>query len=106
MPWLRRFYFGAEADGGGPRGGTRGAPAGLAAPPGTVPKARPAATDRSDKRGLKSLVTDIGEIDAKDVNSFPLAGTDMVVRGRAIRALPGARRARGPTFPRTWPPTS
>ena len=36
--------------------------------------------DRSDKRGLKSLVTDIGGINAKDVNSFPLAGTDMVVR--------------------------
>ena len=31
-------------------------------------------------RGLKSLVSDIGDIDARDVSSFPLAGTDIVVR--------------------------
>jgi DNA topoisomerase-1 len=30
--------------------------------------------------GLKSLVGDIGDIDARDVSSFPLAGTDIVVR--------------------------
>jgi len=30
--------------------------------------------------GLKSLVGDISEIDARDVSSFPLAGTDIVVR--------------------------
>jgi DNA topoisomerase-1 len=45
VPWLRRFYFGANGD-----------------------------------RGLKSLVSDIGDIDARDVSSFPLAGTDIVVR--------------------------
>jgi DNA topoisomerase-1 len=45
VPWLRRFYFGANGD-----------------------------------RGLKSLVSAIGDIDARDVSSFPLAGTDIVVR--------------------------
>jgi DNA topoisomerase I len=45
VPWLRRFYFGADAD-----------------------------------RGLKSLVGDIGDIDARDVSSFPLADSDIVVR--------------------------
>jgi DNA topoisomerase-1 len=45
VPWLRRFYFGANGD-----------------------------------RGLKSLVSDIGDIDARDVSSFPLVGTDIVVR--------------------------
>ena len=45
IPWLRRFYFGANGD-----------------------------------RGLKSLVSDIGDIDARDVSSIPLAGTDIMVR--------------------------
>jgi DNA topoisomerase I len=45
VPWLRRFYFGAN-----------------------------------DDRGLQSLVSDISDIDARDVSSFPLAGTDIVVR--------------------------
>ncbi len=45
VPWLRRFYFGANGD-----------------------------------RGLQSLVSDISDIDARDVSSFPLAGTDIVVR--------------------------
>jgi DNA topoisomerase-1 len=45
VPWLRRFYFGAEGE-----------------------------------EGLKSLVSDLGEIDARDVSSFPLAGTDIVIR--------------------------
>ena len=30
--------------------------------------------------GLKALVSDIGDIDARDVSSFPLAGTDIVIR--------------------------
>jgi len=51
VPWLRRFYFGT--DGGGSAG---------------------------QERGLKSLVGDIGDIDAREVSSFPLAGTDIVVR--------------------------
>jgi DNA topoisomerase-1 len=50
VPWLRRFYFGAEGDG--------------------------AAADP----GLKLLVGDISDIDAREVSSFPLAGTDIVVR--------------------------
>ena len=45
VPWLRRFYFGADGE-----------------------------------EGLKQLVSDLGDIDARDVSSFPLAGTDIVVR--------------------------
>jgi DNA topoisomerase-1 len=56
VPWLRRFYFGADgADGDG---------AGAA----------------DDNQGLKSLVSDISDIDAREVSSFPLAGSDIVVR--------------------------
>ncbi len=50
VPWLRRFYFGTEGDGA------------------------------EDDPGLKSLVGDISDIDARDVSSFPLAGSDIVVR--------------------------
>jgi DNA topoisomerase-1 len=50
VPWLRRFYFGDGGEGA------------------------------DHERGLKSLVGDIGDIDARDVSSFPLAGTDIVVR--------------------------
>jgi DNA topoisomerase-1 len=32
------------------------------------------------EEGLKQLVSDLGEIDARDVSSFPLAGSDIVVR--------------------------
>jgi DNA topoisomerase I len=61
VPWLKRFYFGPDGDGqGGPE-----------APP---------ALERPDNRGLKSLVTHIDNIDPRDVSSFPLAGTDIVVR--------------------------
>ncbi len=45
VPWLRRFYFGADGE-----------------------------------EGLKELVSHIGDIDARDVSSFPLAGTDIIVR--------------------------
>jgi len=50
VPWLQRFYFGTDGD--------------------------PA----HHEEGLKDLVSDIGDIDARDVSSFPLAGTDIVVR--------------------------
>ena len=50
VPWLRRFYFGAEGEGA------------------------------ADDPGLKLLVGDISDIDAREVSSFPLAGTDIVVR--------------------------
>jgi DNA topoisomerase I len=36
--------------------------------------------DGAHEEGLKELVSDLGEIDARDVSSFPLAGTDIVVR--------------------------
>jgi len=45
VPWLRRFYFGAEGE-----------------------------------EGLKELVTDLTDIDPREVSSFPLDGTDIVVR--------------------------
>ena len=65
VPWLRRFYFGADGE-----------------------------------EGLKELVSDLGDIDARDVSSFPLAGTDIVVRvGRygpyLERGEPAGERARG-----------
>ncbi len=73
VPWLRRFYFGADAaaqDGAGQDGaGQDGA------------GQDGAGQDEADAGpGLKSLVSDIGDIDARDVSSFPLAGTDIVVR--------------------------
>jgi DNA topoisomerase-1 len=49
VPWLRRFYFGADGDAG-------------------------------NEQGLKSLVSDISDIDARDVSSFPLPDSDIVVR--------------------------
>ena len=53
VPWLRRFYFGADALPGG---------------------------DGHREEGLKDMVSDLGDIDARDVSSFPLAGTDIVIR--------------------------
>src|SRR6185312_9505775 len=50
VPWLQRFYFGTDGD--------------------------PA----HHEEGLKSLVSDISDIDAREVSSFPLAGSDIVVR--------------------------
>jgi DNA topoisomerase-1 len=63
VPWLRRFYFGA--DGPAAPGGTDGA----AAPDGVT-----------GGTGLKSLVSDIDGIDPREVSSFPLEGTDITVR--------------------------
>ena len=56
VPWLRRFYFGSDGE---------------------------ALVDGSAgvrEEGLKELVSDLGDIDARDVSSFPLAGTDIVIR--------------------------
>jgi DNA topoisomerase-1 len=50
VPWLRRFYFGTDG------------------------------ADGPKEEGLKDLVSDLGDIDARDVSSFPLAGTDIVIR--------------------------
>ena len=58
VPWLRRFYFGA----------------------GTREPTADAIIRSGDSKGLKALVSNIGEIDARDVSSFPLADTDIVVR--------------------------
>jgi DNA topoisomerase I len=63
VPWLRRFYFGDEEKGNG---------AGE-----TVSRNR---SGDSAGLGLKALVSDITDIDPRDVSSFPLAGTDIVVR--------------------------
>ncbi len=59
VPWLRRFYFGAGEQAGQHGTGQHSA---------------------GQNRGLKSLVGDISDIDARDVSSFPLAGSDIVVR--------------------------
>jgi DNA topoisomerase-1 len=69
VPWLKRFYFGnTPAD---------GAPGNSA--PDSSPE-REASARSGENKGLKALVTNIGDIDARDVSSFPLAGTDIVVR--------------------------
>jgi DNA topoisomerase-1 len=61
VPWLRRFYFGDDDKGNGSAaGGTR--------------------ARSGEGLGLKALVSDITDIDARDVSSFPLAGSDIVVR--------------------------
>jgi DNA topoisomerase I len=64
VPWLRRFYFGDGDQ------GKNGSGAG-------VTRTR---SDESSGLGLKALVSDIGDIDPRDVSSFPLDGTDIVVR--------------------------
>ena len=84
VPWLTRFYFGPEyaANGAAPNGAllleeNAGPAAGDDGP------AEAGATVRSSERsglGLKALVSDITGIDARDVSSFPIDGTDIVVR--------------------------
>jgi DNA topoisomerase-1 len=64
VPWLRRFYFGDDDKSG--NGEAK-----------TVSRNR---SDDSSGLGLKALVSDIGDIDPRDVSSFPLAGTDIIVR--------------------------
>ena len=64
VPWLRRFYFGGDEPGAtGPDGdGANG-------------------NGISRRRtGLKALVSDIDDIDPREVSSFPLDGTDITVR--------------------------
>jgi DNA topoisomerase-1 len=63
VPWLRRFYFGDDDH----RNGSGQA----------VSRSR---SDDSSGLGLKALVSDIGDIDPRDVSSFPLDGTDIIVR--------------------------
>ena len=70
VPWLRRFYFGAD---------DQGAKDG-AAKDGAAKTAGRTRSDDSSGLGLKALVSDIGDIDPRDISSFPLAGTDIIVR--------------------------
>src|SRR3954454_10092993 len=58
VPWLGRFYFGAEA------------PGAAAAAPGS---------DGDHLGGLKELVEDLGAIDAREISSFPV-GDGIVLR--------------------------
>ncbi|MFD9499797.1 type I DNA topoisomerase [Streptomyces sp. NPDC060035] len=63
VPWLRRFYFGAHAEGA--------AGAGAASDAGNG--------DGDHLGGLKELVTDLGAIDAREISSFPV-GNDIKLR--------------------------
>ncbi|MFD9439997.1 type I DNA topoisomerase [Streptomyces sp. NPDC060006] len=62
VPWLRRFYFG--------EGDEVGAAAAAEAGNG----------DGDHLGGLKELVTDLGAIDAREVSSFSVAGSDIMLR--------------------------
>ncbi len=78
VPWLRRFYFGGEQPAAaGPDGGT--AAAGGAADSTIANGGAPNGTSVGGA-GLKALVSDIDDIDPREVSSFPLAGTDITVR--------------------------
>ena len=57
VPWLRQFYFGDQPGNGAGTG-----------------------DDASPEAGLKALVSDIDDIDPREVSSFPLDGTDITVR--------------------------
>jgi DNA topoisomerase-1 len=72
VPWLRRFYFGDDGQGNGAVNDARGN--------GAVKTVSRTRSEDSSGLGLKALVSDIGDIDPRDVSSFPLAGTDIVVR--------------------------
>ena len=64
VPWLRRFYFGGDQPGpaGQPGGDAENGAGAL------------------HETGLKALVSDIDDIDPREVSSFPLEGTDITVR--------------------------
>ena len=73
--WLSRFYFGdpAAVDGGGPANGSP-TPGGNGGSPNGAPNGVAAV-----QQGLKPLVDDLGDIDARDINSVPL-GEGIVLR--------------------------
>ncbi|HEY4464564.1 MAG TPA: type I DNA topoisomerase [Streptosporangiaceae bacterium] len=73
IPWLRRFYFG---DGDLGSDGAAAGPANVKATNG----AAAGTTAAAGGTGLKSLVSDIDDIDPREVSSFPLEGTDITVR--------------------------
>jgi DNA topoisomerase-1 len=70
VPWLRRFYFGEGGEDG--KAADAKDRSGNPAQEGDAPE--------PPNQGLKALVSNIGDIDARDVSSFPLAGSDIVVR--------------------------
>ena len=77
VPWLRRFYFGGDQRAAaGPDGGTAG---GTAADGKIANGGAPNGTSVGGA-GLKALVSDIDDIDPREVSSFPLEGTDITVR--------------------------
>jgi DNA topoisomerase-1 len=69
-----------RADGGRSTRSPAARPSGCPGCAGSTSAPRHGRRRRSDDPGLKSLVSDISDIDARDVSSFPLAGTDIVVR--------------------------
>ena len=84
VPWLRRFYFGGDQRAAaGPDGGTAGANAadgkGTAAD-GKIANGGARNGTSVGEAGLKALVSDIDDIDPREVSSFPLEGTDITVR--------------------------
>ncbi|MDQ1487201.1 MAG: topoisomerase [Actinomycetota bacterium] len=70
--WLTRFYFGAPLDDPG-QGGSAGSPSPV--------KNGPGPGKNGPGPGLKAMVSDrLAEIDARDVSSFPLGDSGIVVR--------------------------
>ena len=87
VPWLRRFYFGGDQRAAaGPDGGTAADGKGTAADgKGTAADGKIANGGARNgtsvgEAGLKALVSDIDDIDPREVSSFPLEGTDITVR--------------------------
>ena len=79
VPWLRRFYFGADAasaEGTG-NGTSNGSAGGTRAATGTGTAT--GTGDGDHLGGLKELVEDLGAIDAREISSFPV-GDGIVLR--------------------------
>ena len=80
VPWLRRFYFGGDQRAAaGPDGGTAADGKGTAAD-GKIANGGARNGTSVAEAGLKALVSDIDDIDPREVSSFPLEGTDITVR--------------------------
>ncbi|MEJ5946727.1 type I DNA topoisomerase [Pseudokineococcus basanitobsidens] len=68
--WLTRFYYGPLGAEGGPGGDDAGTGAGTGGGPGGASPA--GAAGEAVPEGLKPLVDDLGDIDAREVNSVPI----------------------------------
>ncbi|MFC1430933.1 type I DNA topoisomerase [Streptacidiphilus sp. N1-3] len=66
VPWLRRFYYGQTTEGEPATSAASAADAGNG--------------DGDHLGGLKELVTDLGAIDAREISSFPLGDSGIVLR--------------------------